>query len=170
MKTKRNIIAVLALALLCGCQSSGCKSAKSHAEPRLRDGVVDIPVVAAPQELWMAADVWEQPTSSVVMVVSSLNDGSRRVTYFFDIGFEESDWKPKRDTFHGRLGVGGWKLAGKLQDHSGTYLSQGRLMHVGFDTGMHPTTLIVSYETEGTQQTSGDSSTRADAGLEPPQK
>ena len=168
---KRSIVCVLAAAFLCGCQLSGCKSATSRAEPKLRDGVVDIPVAAAPQELWIAADVWQQPTSSVGVVVMSLNDGSRRVTYFLDIGFEGADWKLPRNTFHTRLEDIGWRRVGEPQDHAGTYSLQGRRLNVGYDTGIHPTTLVVSYEKESTQPTSpGDSSPAPKRGLGTPEK
>jgi hypothetical protein len=168
---KRSVTAVLALILLCGCQSCGCRSTKSHAEPKLRDGVVDIPVAAAPQELWIAANVWQQPTSSVGVVVMSLNDGSRRVTYFLDIGFEGSDWNLKRDSFHTRLETAGWRPVGEPQEHAGTYSSQGRRLCIGYDTGRHPTTLVVSYEKESTQPTSaGDSSPAQVRGLGTPEK
>ncbi len=168
---KRSIVCMFAVAFLCGCQCSGCKSTTSGTEPRLRDGVVDIPVAAAPQECWIAANVWQQPTSSVGVVVMSLNDGARRVTYFLDIGFEGADWKATRDTYHKRLEDVGWRRVGEAQDHAGTYSLQGRRLNVGYDTGRHPTTLVVSYEKESTQQTSaGDSSPAPKRGLETPEK
>lgn len=150
---RQSIVVGLFAMLFCGCQVCGCKSSKTQAEPKLRDGVMDLPIDTAPQELRIAADVWQQSTSSVAAVVSTLNDKSRRATYYFDIGFEGSDWKSKRETFHRRLLDTGWKLSDERQHHAGSYAAKGRQLHVGFDTGMHPTTLVVSYERESTQPT-----------------
>lgn len=159
---KQHIAAVLFLTvMLCGCQS-GCKFSNPQTEPTLRDGVVDIPIETAPEELWAAAQVWDLQKSSVSVVVMTSNDSSRTVTYFLDIGFEQDGRKVKREEFHRQLISLGWELTGERNDHSATYSGKGRHLHIGFDTGMHPTSLIVKYEKQSTQQgAEGDAVNRA---------
>ena len=148
---KQQIASIFLFSLmLCSCHS-GCKSTGPQTELKLREGVVDIPVETAPGEIWLAAQVWGLQKSYVSVVVSPLNDGSRTTTYFLDIGFEQADGKVKREDFHRRLGALGWKEEGEGGHHTRIYSGKGRRLQIGFDTGMHPTSLIVNYEKENTQ-------------------
>jgi len=122
----------------------GCGPNDSPTESFPRNGVVDIPVEAAPAELWAAAQVWNIPSATVSLVVQSLNDGTRTATYFLDIGLEEENSEGTRDEFRRRLGALGWKEESERGGDSSTYSSNGRRLEIGFHP-MFATSLIVKY-------------------------
>lgn len=111
-----------------------------------------MPVDAATAEIWRAAQRWSVESSHVSVVVSTLADGSRRVTYFLDIGFEPQDYMRVREQFHHELGQLGWHPVAEPDESGGkVYVSGDRKLHLGYDSGMHPTALILRYE-RGTQE------------------
>lgn len=89
------LASVVALLVASGCRRS---SPPEPSQSQLRDGVVDMPVDSATAEAWGAAQLWGAQGSHVSVVVGTLPDGSRRVTYFLDIGFEARDYQKARDS------------------------------------------------------------------------
>jgi len=106
-----------------------------------------MPVDAATAEIWRAARHWSVQSNHVSVVVSTLANGSRTVTYFLDIGFEPQDYLSVREQFHHELTELGWHLRAEPDEQGGKlYLGTDRQLHVGYDMGRHPTTLILQYE------------------------
>jgi hypothetical protein len=131
--------------------ASGCRpsSPPESARSLLRDGVVDMPVDAATAEIWRAAQHWSVQSNHVSVVVSTLSDGSRRVIYFLDIGFESQDYVAVREQFHHQLGEMGWQPSAEPDESGGkVFISGGRKLHLGYDQGTHPTSLILRYESD----------------------
>jgi len=107
-----------------------------------REGVINIPVVSSTAEIWCASRLWSQASQTATVVALS-SKGRTSVTYFLDIGFEDNSSDALRDQFSQKLQSLGWT---KGTESNEAYVADGRKLYIGFDTGMHPTTLIVRYD------------------------